>query len=81
MSWFKPSQQLSTMQPLPHSPAPLPVGWGGESGKKVELVGSDKNGLITKVKYNLTIIIMKHNNNSNEKEYNKKKKGGGGKKH
>ena len=61
MLWFNPSEQLSTMQPLPHSPPPppLPVGWGGESGKKAELVGCDKNSLITKVKYNT-------NNNNNE---------------
>ena len=36
--WFNPSQQLSTMQLLPHSPPPLPVGWGGELGKKVKLM-------------------------------------------
>lgn len=28
MLWFSPSQQLSTKQPLAHSP---PVGWGKES--------------------------------------------------
>ena len=33
LSWFNTSQQPSTTQPLPHS-SPLPVGWGGESGKK-----------------------------------------------
>ena len=38
LSWFNPSQQLSTMQLLPHSPPPLPVGWGGELGKKVKLM-------------------------------------------
>ena len=31
LSWFNPSQQLSTTQPLP---PPLPVGWGGGKGKK-----------------------------------------------
>ena len=30
--WFNPSQQLSTMQLLAHSPHT--VGWGRESGKK-----------------------------------------------
>ena len=34
-----PSQQLSTTQPLPHFPPKLQVQWGGESGKKVKLVG------------------------------------------
>ena len=32
LSWFYPSQQLSTTQLLAHS-SPLPVGWGGESKK------------------------------------------------
>ena len=31
LSWFNPSQQLSTTQPLAHSSLPPPVGWGGES--------------------------------------------------
>ena len=35
--WFNPSQQLSTMQPLTQSP--LPVGWGGASGKKSKTHG------------------------------------------
>ena len=68
------SQAPRSRSLTPPTPALLPVGWGGELGKKVELAGWDKNSLITKVKYNLTIIIMKHHNNSNEKEYNKKKR-------
>ena len=59
LSWFNPSQQPSTTQPLPHCPPLPPVRWGGESGKKVELMGWDKNSLITKVKYNV-------NNSNNE---------------
>ena len=38
VSWFNPSQQLSTTQPLP----PPPSQWDGEEGrekKKVKLVG------------------------------------------
>ena len=38
LSWFNPRQQLSTTQPLAPS-FPLPVGRGGELGKKVKLVG------------------------------------------
>ena len=59
VSWFNPSQQLSTMQPLPPSPSQ----WGEEEErgkkKKVKLVGGDKNSLIIKVKYNT-------NNSNNE---------------
>ena len=44
---------------FPSPPTPLPVGWGGESGKKAERVGWDKKNFVTKVKYNT-------NNNNNE---------------
>ena len=58
LSWFNPSQQLSTTQPFPPSPSQ----WGEEEErgkKKVKLVGWDKNSLIIKVKYNT-------NNSNNE---------------
>ena len=48
LSWFNPSQQLSTMQPLP--PAASQCGEEEERKKKVKLVGWDKSSLITKVK-------------------------------
>ncbi|KAM6206247.1 uncharacterized protein WM294_003282 isoform 4-T6 [Sarcoramphus papa] len=69
--WFWAISQCRGLTPVssqgPHShsltpghPPPTCFWWDGE-GKKAELVGWDKNSLITKVKYNT-------NNNNNEKE-------------
>ena len=39
VSWFNPSQQPSTTQPLPHSAAPAPSGMGRRIGKEGKTCG------------------------------------------
>ena len=78
VSWFNPSQQLSSMGSC--SLTPPRSGWDGEEDreKEVKLVGWDKNGLITKVKWNIIItviiIVMKGNITTKKREIKPKKR-------
>lgn len=54
-SCFKPSQELSTMQPL--TPAPDPDGMGKRTVKKKNL-NSGMNSLIMETKYNIILMIL-----------------------